>query len=590
VPVQRCVPSKQSFSLWNAAKETVKGIVRPITTVIEHPFKSAFTIGATMAIAAIAPVTVPLMVLAGVGLGGIQTVRGVRSAIREYSYGNYAAAERAFGQIGEGSFSVISSLFGVRQAGTIAAEAKVSNTALSATASTAEKLKAMEKGLQAAQQVQAGSWQAALQETISLLTSSSGRKAVATQLHPARVATIAKGKLQAFAAMFTESPVVDMEAHAQKAQRYLNISDADKPEYIPFAEQVQVDNANNIPFAKPVETHAAFYQPESHTIYIQPDRWKAFRNAWDPTGRHTWLDKLPKPLQNFLGNWFNQRVSPLELATHEPLELATHEMTLARQFSEVRKLSLEHARQLLQHNYPEWSTESVEKCLSLFSFKGQGIHSAKHRATEQTLLEYARYYVKQATIRNHPDLRPLEMKQQLFSSYFRAPYEVEARQVAAEALIADAVKKLKQAESLSSTNAYQEQTLLKQYRTGRIEAKLNQLLAKFNRLEQAGGIPQTAEQAAALGSKLVQWAKLQQTPTTTHNYLYQEQVWSDAVAASHLRRQVSGQGFFTTIKNVVSGFFSRIVRFFTPTGLQQCEQQYNSLRPSYVAFNHHLNG
>lgn len=571
-------PPRCHFSIWNAAKETVKGVFRPVTTMLKHPFKSAFAIGATVTIASIAPVTVPLMVLAGIGIGGMQVAHGIRTAIGNAQQGNYRAAEKAFGQIGEGSFSVISSLFGVRQAGAIAAEAKASNTALSATATAAEKLNAMENGLNAAQRVQSGSWSAAFQETLSVVTSSSGRKATATQLHPARVATLAKGKFQAFLAMFKDSPVVDMEGAVQDAQRYLKISNADKPEYIPYAEPVQVDAAQNIPMAELADSYAGYYQPKSHTIHIQPDRWKAFRNVLDPTGRRTWLDKLPKPLQNFLGNRFNQRITPTELATHE--------MTHARQFLEIRKLSLEQAKELLQKNYPLWSEKMVDECLSLFSFNGQGIHPAKHRAGEQTLLNFIQYCAKQEAIENHHALRPLEMQRQVFSTYFRAPHEVEARQVAAEALIADAVKKLKQAQSLSG---YQEHVTLQQYRGARIEAKLNQLLAKFNRLERAGAIPQNPEQAASLGSSLVNWAKLQHSQTTTHNYLYQEQMWTSAAKASRLRRQASEQGFFTTIKNMVSGFFSRIVRFFTPAGLQQCEEQYHSLRPSYIAFNHVIN-
>jgi DNA polymerase III delta prime subunit len=378
--------------------------------------------------------------------------------------------------------------------------------------------------------------------------------------------------------MFQKRPVVDMDAALQQAQHRLGISNADAPHYAPNIDELRA-SLNN-----PQGIQGA-YVPESHSIHIEPDRWQALRKLLGPFGNGNPLNSLPKPIQRFLGNAYKHHTSATELATHE--------MTHARQFIQVRKMSIEHARQVVQSAFPNQSQEAIQQLLNSLSFKGKIGNAARHRAGEQYLLQVAEHHFKQQNLLQKFLSRPAysynQYQHKLFKSYMRAPYEIEARQAAAQALIADAAKKLKQAQGI-----YQNHKILKQYRAARIEAKLNQLLRKFNKLEKAGLIPQAANTEKQLAS----WAQIQNARTSTYNYLQHEQILQaqaqttqKIIQTKELVKAVqAGQtGILTTIKNFVGGILSRIVRFFTPQGVKQAEQQFHSLRPAYVAVNGYIN-
>lgn len=175
---------KDSFSVGAAAKHFFKGVLSPFVTMIKHPLMTVGALAATFTVASFAPVTLPLMVLGGLGYGAYQGSKGVLSALSNYRAGNYDAAEKAFAHIGEGAFAAGTSALGVRSAGAIAAEAKVTTTALKSATTSADKLKAVEAGIDAGIAVRQGGWFGALKENVSLVTSRGGVRAAWSQLNP----------------------------------------------------------------------------------------------------------------------------------------------------------------------------------------------------------------------------------------------------------------------------------------------------------------------------------------------------------------------------------------------------------------------
>lgn len=558
------------FSAFNAAKETVKGIFRPLTTILKHPVKSAFTIGATIAIATAAPITIPVMVLAGLGFGAAQTIRGVRTAAREYANGNFQASENAFGDIGEGVSSVLSSLLGVRNAGAIAAESKASLKTLNPATTAFDKMDALEKGLLGAKKIQAGSWGQAFQETLSV-ASPQGLKTLGAQLNPVRLASIAKGKARHWAALFRESPVADLDTAIRKAQAYLKIPNSDMPKVVP---ELKLTLPNGQTIDKTSST-VGFYAAKTHTLHIQPDRLKALQDLLAPAlDRLVFLKRfgLPRPVQNAIGNRY--KLNP----TIE--EVAVHELTHARQFRAVSRLSPEQARQTLKDAYPNQTDIAIDTLLDSLSLSDTATEAANLAAAEKQLLSYAKLQFSNRalldTFLENPDILNLtRLKQGAFRNYVRSGHEIEARQNAAEALLQAVTQKLGQTENLFETRQ-----LLQQARAMLIEARLNKLMSRINALEEAG---KTAT-ATAYENTMRHWANLanlQFPRPQTAKYLKQEtRLEQVCQQAEHIMRamDLNGQAkpnpmrWYDRAKSLVAGLFQQIAYFFTPAGIRQAEQ------------------
>ncbi len=205
---------KKGFSLFNAVKETVKGFFRPIAAIVQHPVKAALAIAGVMALAAVAPVTIPVMVGLGLAMGGFQLAKGAGTAISAYSRGDYAAAEKAFGDIGEGVFAVGSSALGVRQAGAIAAESRATAAGLKAAEGLqgAERAAAMKnvisQGLAEAEKVRAGTWTEALKE-VGRTFSRKNFETFKYQFAPKRVNSIMQAQWDDFTGLFKNEASLD---------------------------------------------------------------------------------------------------------------------------------------------------------------------------------------------------------------------------------------------------------------------------------------------------------------------------------------------------------------------------------------------
>lgn len=578
---QQSASSSQSFSAFRAAKETIKGACAPIVTMVKHPFKTAVALAGTVALTSAAPITIPILVATGLATGGWQVLKGLKTAISEAKQGNYTASEKAFGHIGEGGFGVVSSLLGVRQAGSVAAEAKAARLSLSPAASAAEKLRAVDQGVEAAVKVQNGTWQNALKHTLSVF-SPEGLKTTGAQLHPKRLTQLLAGKLQHWRAQFTESPAVPLEGPLAKAQRFLKLKDSEMPEI-----QQNLIHKEGVDLS--TSAHG-FYDGKNHSLHVEPDRLKAFRSKLAPFLR-PWLDKLPQPVQVFLSNRYQRRI-PLQ-------EVVTHELTHARQFNQVAALTREQALQTLAAKFPGVSLQSLETLCNTLRFHGNGT-AAMQQAGQRMLTQIAEFRLTQSNLREIQleGLGKMDVASRLkaeivaLKNYIRAGIEVEARQKAAEAGIAQIAQQMGQTRGL-----FGESQLLSHYKTLKVEAKLNKLLGQLNSTNphlSPGWHAQREQQ-------LQHWMNLPKQGSLTQNYLLHEQrlsrsaqqfnaviQWTEAVkkaksqAAPNESAGWSAKFIVRQVGTWARGLLDSIKRLFTPAGLQRFEQKHHSLKGSYA--------
>ncbi|WP_303673434.1 hypothetical protein [Vampirovibrio chlorellavorus] len=578
---QQSASSSQSFSVFRAVKETVKGALNPIVTMVKHPFKTAVALAGTVALTAVAPITIPIMVAAGLATGGWQVLKGLKTAVSEAKQGNYTASEKAFGHIGEGGFALVSSLLGVRQAGSVAAEAKAARLSLSDTASATEKLRAVDQGLKAAVNVQNGTWQNALKQTLSVF-SPEGLKSTGAQLNPKRLTQLLAGKLQHWRAQFSESPVVPLEGPLAKAQRFLKLKDAEMPEI-----QQNLIHKEGVDFSGSAH---GFYDGKNHSLHVEPDRLKAFRSKLAPFLR-PWLDQLPQPLQTFLGNRYKQTI-PVQ-------EVVTHELTHARQFNQVASLTREQALQTLTRKFPGSAPQALEAICDGLRFHGNG-SPATQQAGHRLLTQIAEHRLTQSNLREIQreglgKMNPVShLKTQLLSlkTYIRAGFEVEARQKAAETGIAQIAQQMGQTRGL-----FEEGQLLSHYKTLKVEAKLNKLLGRLN----STSPKLTPERNGQTRQQLQHWLNLPKAGSLTQGYLRQEQKllrtterlnrviqWTETLQKAKPPAEQASQAQWSLkvlshqVSHWAKGLLNSIKRFFTPAGLQRFEQKHHSLKGSYV--------
>jgi hypothetical protein len=252
---------KQGFSVFRAGKEFLKGIFRPLVTMIKHPLMTVAAIGGGLLLSSVAPVTIPLLLIAGGVYGGIQLFRGVKNVAQHAMAGDNEGAEKAFGEIGEGTFALATSALGVRSGGAIAAEARATTTAMGSATNAAERVSAIEKGIEAASQVKGGTWLNALKENVMLLTSKSGWQASWSQLNPMTLSKNLVTKLGDIGRMFTTMPTNNIQEVSKKIQQHLKLADEDMPKIVENLNRV--DGKGNPLYTAP--GNYAFYDSNTHT-------------------------------------------------------------------------------------------------------------------------------------------------------------------------------------------------------------------------------------------------------------------------------------------------------------------------------------
>jgi hypothetical protein len=114
---------QHSFSWHSALGHFVKGVFKPIQHLIEKPLLSTALILGTMALTASLPVLLPVMVSAGLLFSTLQVGRGLYNSITYAQKGEYAQSEKAFEDIGSGTFGIVSSALGLKKAATEALSA-----------------------------------------------------------------------------------------------------------------------------------------------------------------------------------------------------------------------------------------------------------------------------------------------------------------------------------------------------------------------------------------------------------------------------------------------------------------------------------
>ncbi len=351
---------KESFSVGAAAKHFVKGVFSPFVTMLKHPLMTVGALAATVTVASFAPVTIPLMVLGGLGYGVYQGGKGVLSALSNYRAGDYDAAEKAFARIGEGAFAAGASALGVRSAGAIAAETKATSAVLKTAQTSADKLKAVETGIDAGLKVRQGSWLNALKENVFLVTSKDGGRGVWSQLNPRYVASNLYARGKEVVRMFKEPPVADVDKALRAAQQHLGIADKDMPALVRNLVLKDPKTGANVDLSG---IAAGLYHAKHHHLHVQPNGYQFVSDSLKPKGLLDFrpdlsphLGKLPTPLKNFLGNWTlkNQR---LDL-------IIAHELTHARQGLKIQQLTRPQAEAYLKKSSfgKKWSLMKWQKC------------------------------------------------------------------------------------------------------------------------------------------------------------------------------------------------------------------------------------
>lgn len=373
VPVIHSEEAPTEFSARRAFGHFIGGIINPFILAIQHPIKTTALIVGTIALNSIAPITLPLALIAGAVVGGAQLGIGVVEAVSNYRKQDYARAEFAFSRMGEGLFGVLGSLLGVRHSATMVAEAKVVTPLLAEAKTATQHLEAIDQGLNAAVAIRKSGWLANVKEVLSIVTTSEGRQLLASQLHPEVLVGKIGNAWQEMVRMTKEAPVLDLEASITRAQKALGIPNEKMPNVVPELTTT-VDVMNPITGASRHKvTHngvLGYYVPQNHTFYTQPNGFEWFKSFI--SGGRSYIakpmDNLPTPVKNLLGNLILKRLN-FQNTVH-------HELTHARQCLPIQEITREQAAAHLakrpsiipEVTDPKRNTELTKQLLDIFRF------------------------------------------------------------------------------------------------------------------------------------------------------------------------------------------------------------------------------
>ncbi len=168
---QAPVSSNRGFSFGNAITNFFKGIISPITMIIQNPLAALPMIVAGAALAFFCPALVPLMLVGGGAFSLFELGKGITKAI---TASNAKEMEESFKDIGTGAIGAVLTLLGIRGTAAIAAEAKAASTALRAGATEVE---AVQVGINAAKEAKSIGLLSAFRENFSMLSGNGLRAA-----------------------------------------------------------------------------------------------------------------------------------------------------------------------------------------------------------------------------------------------------------------------------------------------------------------------------------------------------------------------------------------------------------------------------
>jgi len=208
------------FDISECAKNFIKGVISPVTAVIEHPVMTVGIIAASAAACTLVPVLGPAMGIGFAALSVFQLGKGVFDVVKNYKNGEYDKAEKCFNQVGQGTVGVATSVLGIKQSAKIAKEAKLMKE-LNVTSLTQAQKEAI------ALEVKKGSTIDAIKEAGSLFTTKEGIQAAASQFKPSNM--LQRGK-DAVKHVFTKQEVTKVKKETAKftetkeGQRRANLS------------------------------------------------------------------------------------------------------------------------------------------------------------------------------------------------------------------------------------------------------------------------------------------------------------------------------------------------------------------------------
>lgn len=194
------------FDISECAKNFIKGVLSPLTAVIEHPVMTIGMVAATAVACSLVPVLGPIM---AVGFGALSVFQLGKSAFDvavNIKNKEYDQAEKAFNGVGQGTVGVAMSVLGAKQSAKVAKETKLMNELGVSSLDKAQKL-------QISKEVSKGTTLDALKEIKSLFTTRAGLKAVANQFKPSNISARAKDM---FRFLFTKESKLKVEKRKMK--------------------------------------------------------------------------------------------------------------------------------------------------------------------------------------------------------------------------------------------------------------------------------------------------------------------------------------------------------------------------------------
>lgn len=159
-----------------AIKNFGKGLLSPITAVINHPLATIGLVAGTAAACSLVPVLGPLLAIGFGAMGVAELGKSGYNIVKNIKNGDYDKAEQNFEGLGQGTINTLLSALGVKQGARVAKEAKMLESLKVKTLTSAQKEAIM-------LEVKNGSFMDAAKEILSLATNS-GRKAIAYQFKP----------------------------------------------------------------------------------------------------------------------------------------------------------------------------------------------------------------------------------------------------------------------------------------------------------------------------------------------------------------------------------------------------------------------
>lgn len=162
------------FDADEAGKNFVKGVISPVTALVNHPVAAIGLVAATAAACAVVPVLGSALAIGFGAMGVYELGKSGYKIAKNIKNGEYDNAEKNFEGLGQGTVNTLLSFIGLKQSAGVAKEAKLLEATKAKTLT-----KTQSKTI--ASDVSKGTYKDAIKELVSLVTTKEGRNAVIYQ-------------------------------------------------------------------------------------------------------------------------------------------------------------------------------------------------------------------------------------------------------------------------------------------------------------------------------------------------------------------------------------------------------------------------